>query len=54
MIEVTLDAHDWCGPWAGRRGFDNLKQMSSGIADAGIAHRRRGEPAKEPVSGEGG
>ncbi|MEE4361027.1 MAG: CoA transferase [Pseudomonadales bacterium] len=35
LLEVTLDAYGWTGPWATRRGFDSLVQMSSGIADAG-------------------
>lgn len=34
-VEVTLDAYGWTGPWALRRGFDSLVQMSAGIADAG-------------------
>ena len=34
-LEVTLDAYGWTGPWAKRRGFDSLVQMSAGISDAG-------------------
>lgn len=34
-VEVRHDAYGWTGPWAGRRGFDSLVQMSSGIAYAG-------------------
>jgi len=29
---VTHDAYGWSGPWATRRGFDSLVQMSCGIA----------------------
>jgi len=29
---VCHDAYGWSGPWARRRGFDSLVQMSSGIA----------------------
>src|SRR5262249_12501113 len=36
MIDVALDAYGWSGPWAGRRGFDSLVQMSTGIAEAGM------------------
>ncbi|OHX13365.1 acyl-CoA transferase [Chromobacterium sphagni] len=36
LIDVSLDAYGWSGPWSGRRGFDSLVQMSSGIADAGM------------------
>ena len=35
LVEVCLDAYGWSGPWAGRRGFDSLVQMSTGIAQAG-------------------
>jgi len=36
LIDVCLDAYGWTGPWARRRGFDSLVQMSTGIADAGM------------------
>ncbi len=32
LILARLDAYGWHGPWAGRRGFDSLVQMSCGIA----------------------
>ncbi|TMM54038.1 CoA transferase [Sulfitobacter sabulilitoris] len=32
LIDVTLCAYGWTGPWAQRRGFDSLVQMSTGIA----------------------
>ena len=35
LIDVSLDAYGWTGPWAGRRGFDSLVQVSTGIADRG-------------------
>jgi hypothetical protein len=31
-VIVCHDAYGWTGPWAGRRGFDSLVQMSCGIA----------------------
>ncbi len=34
-IEVSLNAYGWSGPWAQRRGFDSLVQLSTGIAEAG-------------------
>jgi crotonobetainyl-CoA:carnitine CoA-transferase CaiB-like acyl-CoA transferase len=37
LIVARLDAYGWTGPWAGRRGFDSLVQMSTGIAAAGRA-----------------
>ena len=35
LVTARLDAYGWTGPWAGRRGFDSLVQMSVGIAAAG-------------------
>jgi hypothetical protein len=49
LIEVCLDAYGWSGPWAMRRGFDSLVQMSSGIADAGMRRNRAGRPLPLPV-----
>jgi len=41
LVTAGLDAYGWQGPWAGRRGFDSLVQMSCGIADDGA---RASEP----------
>lgn len=49
LIEVSLDAYGWQGPWRQRRGFDSLVQMSSGIAAAGMAWRRSDRPQPLPV-----
>ncbi len=35
LVEVMLDAYGWSGPWRGRRGFDSLLQMSTGLAHPG-------------------
>ncbi len=48
-VEVTLNAYGWQGPWADRRGFDSLVQMSSGIADAGRAWAKADKPTPLPV-----
>jgi len=32
LVDVSLDAWGWTGPWRLRRGFDSLVQMSTGIA----------------------
>jgi CoA-transferase family III len=32
LVVASLDAYGWTGPWAERRGFDSLVQMSCGIA----------------------
>jgi hypothetical protein len=49
LIDVSLDAYGWTGPWSGRRGFDSLLQMSSGIADAGMRRFRSDRPKPLPV-----
>lgn len=48
-VEVTLNAYGWTGPWAGRRGFDSLVQMSAGIADKGRTHAGADRPVPLPV-----
>lgn len=49
LIEVTLCAYGWTGPWAGRRGFDSLVQMSSGIAAEGMRRSGASRPVPLPV-----
>jgi crotonobetainyl-CoA:carnitine CoA-transferase CaiB-like acyl-CoA transferase len=49
LIDVRLDAYGWSGPWSGRRGFDSLVQMSTGIAAAGMAWRNAEKPTPLPV-----
>ncbi|MFT8245365.1 CoA transferase [Roseomonas sp. BN140053] len=49
LIDVSLDAYGWTGPWAGRRGFDSLLQMSTGIAQAGMAWKGAEVPVPLPV-----
>ncbi|MGO4332828.1 CoA transferase [Cupriavidus sp. M-11] len=49
LIDVSLDAYGWSGPWQGRRGFDSLVQMSSGIAEAGMRLRGLDRPGPLPV-----
>jgi crotonobetainyl-CoA:carnitine CoA-transferase CaiB-like acyl-CoA transferase len=48
-IEVTLSAYGWSGPWAQRRGFDSLVQMSAGISDAGAQWAGVDKPTPLPV-----
>ena len=47
LVDVSLDAYGWIGPWQGRRGFDSLVQMSSGIAAEGM--RRYGTDRPKPL-----
>jgi CoA-transferase family III len=49
LVDVSLNAYGATGPWAGRRGFDSLVQMSTGIAQAGMAWRRGEQPVPLPV-----
>ncbi|CAB3695241.1 MAG: CoA transferase [Achromobacter sp.] len=48
LIDVSLDAYGWSGPWQGRRGFDSLVQMSTGIADAGMRAKGADRPVPLP------
>jgi hypothetical protein len=49
LVDVSLDAYGWNGPWRNRRGFDSLVQMSVGIADAGMRTLERNRPTPLPV-----
>ncbi|WP_236203093.1 CoA transferase [Pseudomonas protegens] len=49
LIEVSLNAYGWSGPWRNRRGFDSLVQMSCGIAEAGMAWKAADRPVPLPV-----
>ena len=49
LVEVSLNAYGWHGPWAGRRGFDSLVQMSCGMADAGMRGLGADRPTALPV-----
>jgi crotonobetainyl-CoA:carnitine CoA-transferase CaiB-like acyl-CoA transferase len=49
LVDVSLDAYGWTGPWATRRGFDSLVQMSTGIAAEGMRSYSRDRPTPLPV-----
>jgi len=49
LIDVSLNAYGWSGPWHERRGFDSLVQMSTGIADAGMRTAGAQKPTPLPV-----
>lgn len=49
LIDVSLNAYGWSGPWRNRRGFDSLVQMSCGIADAGMHFKHADKPIPLPV-----
>lgn len=49
LIDISLNAYGWTGPWRNRRGFDSLVQMSTGIAAAGQQWRQADKPVPLPV-----
>jgi crotonobetainyl-CoA:carnitine CoA-transferase CaiB-like acyl-CoA transferase len=49
LVTASLSAWGVGGPWAGRRGFDSLVQMASGIAGAGIEAGEADEPSPLPL-----
>ncbi|MCO6407661.1 CoA transferase [Hoeflea alexandrii] len=49
LIDVSLDAYGWSGPWVNRRGFDSLVQMSCGIAELGMRQAGADRPVPLPV-----
>ncbi|WP_420395463.1 CoA transferase [Nioella sp.] len=49
VMEIRLCAYGWTGPWALRRGYDSLVQMSAGIAEAGMGWSGAGKPTPLPV-----
>lgn len=49
LVDISLNAYGWSGPWKMRRGFDSLVQMSSGIAHAGMIKAGTNGPFPLPV-----
>ncbi len=49
IIDVSLCAYGLQGPWADRRGFDSLVQMSCGIAHEGMVRKNVEHPVPLPV-----
>lgn len=49
LIDVSLNAYGWRGPWKHRRGFDSLVQMSSGIAHDGMLWANETKPYPLPT-----
>lgn len=49
LVEVQISAYGYTGPWAGRRGFDSLVQMSTGIAERGMRESGADAPVPLPV-----
>jgi hypothetical protein len=49
LVDVSLCAYGWTGPWAMRRGFDSVVQMSCGIAAYGMEQAGAEQPVSLPV-----
>ncbi|KVK89795.1 CoA transferase [Burkholderia sp. MSMB1498] len=49
LVDVSLDAYGWSGPWRGRRGFDSLVQTSAGIVATGMREAGAERPVPLPV-----
>ncbi len=49
LVDISLDAYGFTGPWKHRRGFDSLVQMSMGIAHAGQQLAASPKPKPLPV-----
>lgn len=49
LVDVSLDAYGFTGPWRARRGFDSIVQMSMGIAEQGQRHAGADRPVPLPV-----
>jgi len=49
LVDVSLNAWGWSGPWRNRRGFDSLVQMGCGIAEQGMSWSGNAKPTPLPV-----
>lgn len=49
LVDVSLNAWGWQGPWRNRRGFDSLVQMGCGLAHLGMQWRGGNAPVPLPV-----
>ena len=49
LVDVSLNAWGWQGPWRNRRGFDSLVQMGCGLAHSGMQWQGSPTPTPLPV-----
>lgn len=49
LVDVSLDAYGFTGPWKARRGFDSIVQMSMGFAEQGQRDAQSDRPVPLPV-----
>lgn len=53
LVDVTLNAYGWTGPWRYRRGFDTLVQFSTGIAHEVARWAREDPENRTPINAIG-
>ncbi|TCW84303.1 acyl-CoA transferase [Burkholderia sp. SRS-46] len=49
LVDVSLDAYGWSGPWRERRGFDSLLQTSTGLVETAMRATGADRPVPLPV-----
>lgn len=49
LVEASLDAFGFTGPWRQRRGFDSIVQVANGISHHGMVARAEERPQQLPV-----
>ncbi|MCW4386411.1 CoA transferase [Salinibacterium sp. SYSU T00001] len=49
LVEASLNAFGFSGPWRPRRGFDSIVQVASGISHHGMVVMREERPQQLPV-----
>ncbi|MYH57691.1 MAG: acyl-CoA transferase [Boseongicola sp. SB0675_bin_26] len=49
IIDVSLSAFGWTGPWRKRRGFDTVVQVNSGLAQEGMKRLGADRPVQLPI-----
>ncbi|MDE0209936.1 MAG: CoA transferase, partial [Boseongicola sp.] len=49
IIDVSLSAYGWTGPWRKRRGFDSVVQVNSGLAQEGMTRLGTDKPVQLPI-----
>ncbi|MBN3821936.1 acyl-CoA transferase, partial [Paraburkholderia sp. Se-20369] len=49
LVDVSLDAYGWSGPWRARRGFDSLLQTSTGLVETAMRATGADRPVPLPV-----
>ena len=49
IVDVSLSAYGWTGPWRKRRGFDSIVQVNSGLAQEGMKRFGTDRPVQLPI-----